>query len=69
MALAKKCDRCGGLYEPKAIKYDESSFNNIALVTRENESKTHYTMVYKDVCPRCVTKIINFLKSEEKTNA
>ena len=68
MALAKKCDRCGGLYEPKAIKYDGESFNGVALVTKENESKIHYTTVYKDLCPGCIAKIKNFLKAEERGN-
>ena len=63
MAQAKKCDRCGGLYESKPIKYDGGeTFNGVALVTRESDNTIHYTTAYKDLCPRCVNDFITYLK-------
>ena len=63
MADAKKCDRCGALYDI----YDGITFitngweyNHMAIFTNSSVSKTF------DLCPNCMGKLIDFLKDEVK---
>ena len=61
MANAKKCDRCGDLYEMyDGIKFEEKvnlSYNHIHVLT--NHDSVHKTF---DLCPICMNKLINFLE-------
>lgn len=59
MADAKKCDRCGDLYEMyDGIKFEKAglSYNHIHALT--NYDRVHRTF---DLCPTCMNKLINFL--------
>ena len=52
MAAAKKCDRCGKLYEPYNTKNDSKNFNGIMTVNIDacGEYYDHNPM---DLCPKC----------------
>lgn len=51
--LARKCDRCGRLYEAKCIKIDDGGVNSIE--TRDTDEKGAYWSRKKyDLCPGCL---------------
>lgn len=60
MADAKKCDRCGNLYEMYVgIKFEKDSFPYNHIHTLTNHDSVHKTF---DLCPTCMDKLIMFLK-------
>ena len=66
MAIAKKCDICGRLYEPyKHIRIsvrNKEFANGIAFMNIETDQ--HYnTMEINDCCPYCMELINNFVDS------
>ena len=65
MALAKKCDRCGKLYDGYDGSKDKRSTNAIALLDRDEYGK-HYTRDCVDLCPECLSELIDWLDSEEE---
>lgn len=73
MALAKKCDRCGGLYEPKLIEIDKQRVNGIMLIERRLDNSGGDNRGYRDFCPDCLNDLVDFLKKpiqvKEGTNA
>ena len=52
MAMAKKCDRCGKLYEGYQIKDDDEGTNGIAEVGIGITDRYMVKKVY-DLCPEC----------------
>ena len=52
MAAAKKCDRCGKLYEPYNIKNDAKNFNGINTVNLDASGR-YYGHKPMDLCPEC----------------
>lgn len=73
MALAKKCDRCGGLYEPKSIEIDKQRVNGIMLIERRLDNSGGDNRGYRDLCPKCLNDLVDFLKKpiqiKEESNA
>ena len=73
MALAKKCDRCGGLYEPKLIEIDKQRVNGIMLIERNSDNRDFERRGYRDFCPGCLDDLVDFLKKpiqiKEEPNA
>lgn len=66
MANAKKCDRCGVLYEIyNGIKIERggNSFNWLRLFTTHGVAYREF-----ELCPECMTKLVGFLKGEEVSN-
>ena len=62
MANAKKCDRCGKLYEHyngKPFIDDGSEYNWVRIYTTHGSAWRDF-----DLCPDCMTKLIAFLKME-----
>lgn len=61
MANAKKCDRCGNLYELySGIQIGKGGhFYHTALVANSNISRSY------DMCPECMTKLKEFLTEME----
>lgn len=53
MSIAKKCDRCGKLYEEYNIKKSETDTNGMMLLNIDNKMSyfSHKTM---DLCPECM---------------
>ncbi len=68
MALAKKCDRCGKLYEhyekTEHEKYVGS--NAMAFVCMTKKGGIGITTCPIDLCPECMSKLIEFLEEKEK---
>lgn len=59
MANAFKCDRCGNLYEPyNGIEYQAgcNKYHSVCLCKGLNNK-------YFDLCPECMTKLIEFIKA------
>lgn len=54
MALAKKCDRCGKLYEPKNATIKKQQVNGLILMNRDATNNSWYNRVLVDLCPMCL---------------
>lgn len=67
MALAKKCDRCGNLYEPKDINICGVIVNGLALISRDEQNAKAVSRRYFDLCPECLVSLANWLKNEPMT--
>ena len=52
MAIAKKCDRCGKLYEGYHVKEDDCGTNGIAEISMEI-TNVYEVMEVFDLCPEC----------------
>lgn len=63
MANAKKCDRCGRLYEHYDRGYDGMDINGISLVEMGTFFGSHTTKMYIDLCPECLTELIEWIES------
>lgn len=53
MACAKKCDRCGKLYEEYNSKNDEKNPNGIMVLNLDYKRK-YYSHTAMDLCPDCM---------------
>lgn len=76
MALAKKCDRCGKLYELKDIDACGAITNELVLVRRYKQNARSlytgklcgsYSYKYFDLCPECLVSLAGWLKNEPMT--
>lgn len=67
MSLAKKCDRCGNLYEPKDINIRGAIVNGLGLVSRDEQNAKAVSRRYFDLCPECLVSLANWLKNEPMT--
>ena len=54
MALAKKCDRCGKLYEHYPIGNQSGIFNGIKLVRIGENGSLDRAKNHNDLCPECM---------------
>lgn len=61
MALAKKCDRCGKLYEHYPIGNQSGIFNGIKLVRIGENGSFDHAKNHDDLCPECIEAIKAFL--------
>lgn len=64
MSLAKKCDRCENLYEPKDIDIRGVIVNGIGLISRDAQNTNAITRRYFDLCPECLLSFVNWLKNK-----
>ena len=64
MSLAKKCDRCGILYEPKDINIDGAIVNGFILISRDDQNTQILRRRYFDLCPECLNSLAIWLKNE-----
>ena len=67
MALAKKCDRCGNLYESKDTNICGTIVNGLKLVRRDEQNAKSVGCRYYDLCPECLVSLANWLKNESMT--
>lgn len=65
MALAKKCDRCGDLYEHYPIGSPTGSYNAIRRVRRGLNGTVEYDGKPMDMCPDCMVIFEKFIKDFE----
>nr|DAM97001.1 MAG TPA: hypothetical protein [Caudoviricetes sp.] len=68
MALAKKCDRCGKLYEYyEKIEHEKYvGYNAMTFVCVTIKGGTGMATCPIGLCPECMGKLINFLEEKEK---
>lgn len=64
MSLAKKCDRCGNLYESKDIDICGAIVNGLSLINRDKQNTNAITRRYFDLCPECLAHLANWLKNK-----
>ena len=67
MGLAKKCDRCGNLYEPKDIDIRGAIVNGLSLIDRDEQNSRAFSRRYFDLCPECLLSLANWLKNKPMT--
>lgn len=67
MALAKKCDRCGQLYEHYPIGNQPGVFNSIAICRRSSNGTIECTRNVMDLCPNCMALLKKFIKEGKTT--
>lgn len=66
MALVRKCDVCGGVYE----KYHERTIVDLYISRGGEKGRVEYAGMYTDIdncCPECTTKILNFVNTMKNT--
>lgn len=61
MSLAKKCDRCGKLYEHYPSNGDRQ-YNSVKRLIRSVDSCRYSAENTKDLCPDCMMKLNTFLE-------
>lgn len=59
MAYARKCDRCGKLYEPKSINFRSGRINSIRTVERGWDNAVTSGQIF-DLCPDCIEDFKNW---------
>ena len=64
MGLAKRCDRCEKLYEPKDIDIRGAIANGLGLISRDAQNTNAVTRRYFDLCPECLLSFANWLKNK-----
>lgn len=64
MALAKKCDRCGNLYEPKDMDVCGAIANGLSLIDRDEQNARVINRKYFDLCQECLAYLANWLKNK-----
>ena len=67
MSLAKKCDRCGNLYEPKNINVSGEIVNGLGLICRGARNDNVINQKLFDLCPECLVSLAGWLKNEPMT--
>ena len=69
MALCKKCDRCGKMYDHYNIHIGALAANAIKIVSLSNADAHMSPAMDLDLCPECMSELIKFLidrKGEKK---
>ena len=64
MSLAKKCDRCGNLYESKNMDICGVIANGLSLIYRDERNSKAFSHKYFDLCPECLAHLANWLKNK-----
>lgn len=67
MGLAKRCDRCEKLYEPKDIDIRGAIVNGLGLISRDAQNTNAISRRYFDLCPECLLSLANWLKNKPMT--
>lgn len=65
MALARKCDRCGGFYNAEMPKANKGDFNALELINR-NLTNDFYSIRVYDLCRDCRDSFIKWLNNDQK---
>ena len=61
MACARKCDRCGKLYEEYNLENDEKNPNGIMVLTLDYQRK-YYPHDAMDLCPDCMREFQDWME-------
>lgn len=63
MGFAKKCDRCGKLYELYNLESDPKNINGL-LTLNIDYKRSYYTQNLIDLCPECMNSFDKWLKEK-----
>lgn len=63
MALARKCDRCGNLYEVLYININHKRLNSIIIADRDMIGSYSNHGIF-DLCPECLKSFKSWLNME-----
>ena len=64
MAFAKKCDRCGKLYEEYNTEHDSKKINGIMTLNLDFKRR-YYSNESLDLCPECKDSFEEWLGRKE----
>lgn len=68
MAVARKCDRCGKLYEEYIVECErltKHKINAVRLVHKNRNENTDRGLAF-DLCPECMEKFKSFMNIQDK---
>ena len=65
MALCKKCDRCGKMYDHYNIYIGALAANAIKIVSLSNAGAYMSSAMDLDLCPECMSELIKFLTDKQ----
>lgn len=65
MARARKCDRCGKLYETYNTKNDEKKINGLMTLNIDDDRR-YYSHGIMDLCPECMEEFQRWIKEKNK---
>lgn len=66
MAIALKCDRCGGLYEHHRMKYMGNYINGIQIINTNIDCNRTWDVRTLDLCPKCCEEFINWIEDKKE---
>lgn len=66
MAIALKCDRCGGLYEHHRVEYMGNYINGIQIINTNIDCGNIWDTRTLDLCPKCCEELIKWLGDEKE---
>lgn len=74
MAMARKCDRCGALYEHYGAKFKEvagiAEINGFAFIERRNGRSDYMIEDWpRDLCPDCAKSLLAWLQKKRGANS
>ena len=64
MSIAKKCDRCGKMYDQYNVKDSEANPNGIRLLNIDGRQQC-FSHKLIDLCPDCMKQLQNWLKDSD----
>lgn len=64
MSIAKKCDRCGKMYDQYNVKDSEANPNGIRLLNIDGRQQC-FAHKLIDLCPDCMKQLQNWLKDSD----
>lgn len=67
MALAKRCDRCGKLYEHYPVG-NKSEYNALKIIQRNKNGETINVNTVYDLCPECMSEFMKFITKRRVRN-
>lgn len=65
MAQAKKCDRCGSLYNVYHDRFKGKSVNGVVLVDYDAQGRNYYESHFYDLCPTCLNVLKGWIANED----
>ena len=63
--IAKKCDRCGKLYEEYNLSNNSKKINGMMLLNISS-NQHYYGHSLKDLCPSCSAELVKWLNNESE---
>ena len=68
MAIVKKCDRCGMIYDNYDGLSDYEKGNGVATIVVNNTGTGNFTWKSYDLCKVCMNEYRRFMRNDLKEN-